>query len=151
MSCVRCRFPPGEGAAILLRGVTATQGLDLMRDLRSQKRSKGAKILKDHELCNGPSKLTQAFQVSKEGLNKQDLCTSPDMWVEEAPTPSVNDIVACPRIGIGSAEEWTDAPLRFYIRGNKGVSVKNKEAEAALSKVRPVVFVYNLVLLNERM
>ena len=59
-----------------------------------------------------------------------DLATSPSIWVEEGNQIDKNDIVTCKRIGINSAEEWNDKPLRFYVRGCPSVSIRDKAAEA---------------------
>lgn len=120
----------GEGAAVLLRGVEALQGQDTMRSLRGKRRKDSGKDLKDKDLGNGPSKLTEALGITKEDVNKLDLTSNDLLWLEEHIRVAETDIVACPRINIDYAEEWKDAKLRFYIRGNKCVSVRNKSAES---------------------
>jgi len=58
-----------------------------------------------------------------------DLTTSPSIWVEKGKQFDKNDVVACKRIGINKAGEWTDKPLRFYVRGCASVSIRDKVAE----------------------
>uniref|UniRef100_UPI00398F6365 DNA-3-methyladenine glycosylase n=1 Tax=Pristiophorus japonicus TaxID=55135 RepID=UPI00398F6365 len=119
----------GDGAAVLLRSLEPLQGLDAMRQLRSKRRKASGKPLRDHELCNGPSKLCQAFNITK-AFDRGDLATGTELWMEPGPEIIQGaDIVATSRIGIGYAGEWVSKPLRFYIKGNKCVSVVDKKAE----------------------
>ena len=105
-----------------------------MDTLRSKGKEGGKLLKKDGVgLCNGPSKLCQALGINKERVNKVDMCTSDFIWLEKGETVNDNDIVKCKRININYAEEWKDKPLRFYIPGNAFNSVKDKEAEKAMS------------------
>lgn len=122
----------GDGAAVLIRSLEPSEGEDLMRKARSVKKSDKSKELKREQLCNGPSKLTQALGVTKANGDQVDLTTSPCIWVEKGTPNDKNDIVTCKRIGINYAEEWTDKPLRFYVRGCPSVSVRDKVAEAKI-------------------
>ncbi|GBN10628.1 DNA-3-methyladenine glycosylase [Araneus ventricosus] len=118
-----------EGSAVLIRALEPLENNSIMRTLRSVKR-KTSSILKDKELCNGPSKLCLAFQIDK-SLNKIDLCTSEALWVEDGLNISDCNIITCKRIGIESAgEEWANKPLRFYMRDCIWVSVRKKTAES---------------------
>ncbi|XP_041433203.1 DNA-3-methyladenine glycosylase isoform X2 [Xenopus laevis] len=119
----------GDGAAVLLRSLEPLEGLDMMRNYRNGRRHEKAKPLKDSELCNGPSKLCQALDLNK-NYNRRDLSDDQDTWMEAGSKILDQDIVSCARIGIGSAGEWAKKPLRFYIKGNKYVSVRDKVAEA---------------------
>ncbi|XP_078397518.1 DNA-3-methyladenine glycosylase [Cetorhinus maximus] len=119
----------GEGAAVLLRSLQPLQGLDTMRQFRNKRRKGTGKPLKDHELCNGPSKLCQALDITKT-FDRGDLATSTEIWMEPGPGEITGaDIVSTSRIGIGYAGEWVSKPLRFYIKGNKCVSVVDRKAE----------------------
>ncbi|XP_066496846.1 DNA-3-methyladenine glycosylase [Tiliqua scincoides] len=121
----------GEGAAVLLRSLEPLQGLDAMRQLRLAQRKGPAQPPKDWQLCNGPSKLCQALAVDK-SFDQQDLASQLAMWLERGPElPAEEALVCTTRIGISG--EWAQKPLRFYIRGNKCVSVANKRAELATS------------------
>ncbi|KAM4025053.1 DNA-3-methyladenine glycosylase [Anomaloglossus baeobatrachus] len=117
----------GDGAAVLLRSLEPIEGLDAMRKFRNVKRNV-QKPLKDKDLCNGPSKLCQSFAIEK-SFDQQDLATNPSTWLEAGPEILEEDVVSCARIGINNAGEWTRKPLRFYIKGNKFVSVRDKTAE----------------------
>lgn len=74
--------------------------------------------------------IIQALGITKANGDQVDLTTSPCIWVEKGDEIDKNDVVVCKRIGINYAEEWTDKPLRFYVRGCRSVSVRDKAAEA---------------------
>jgi DNA-3-methyladenine glycosylase len=100
--------PEGEAAAVLIRALEPTQGLERMRARR------GARP--DSELCNGPGKLTEALGI---GLadNARDLSREPFLLTKpEGPGP---EVVTGPRIGISKA---VDRPWRFCAAGSRFVS-----------------------------
>ncbi|XP_068100727.1 DNA-3-methyladenine glycosylase [Hyperolius riggenbachi] len=121
----------GDGAAVLLRSLEPVVGFDEMRKFRSGRRN-ASKPLKDKELCNGPSKLCQAFDIGK-SFNCRDLASDEDIWLEAGYEVPEDNIVSCARIGIAYAGEWTHKPLRFYIKGSQYVSVRNKTAENSVT------------------
>ena len=103
--------------AVLLRAVEPTEGLDAMYARRPKAR-------RDSDLCSGPGKLGAAFGINM-GHNGIDMAQSDRLFVEQVrkrPLPDA-EIVVCKRIGVDYAEEWADAELRFYVRGNAHVSV----------------------------
>ncbi|XP_057262553.1 DNA-3-methyladenine glycosylase isoform X2 [Pezoporus wallicus] len=123
----------GEGAAVLLRSLEPLQGLDAMREMRSASRKGPTKLLKDWQLCNGPSKLCQAFGIDKT-FDQRDLTQDAAIWMIPGPDlPGEQDVVATTRIGIGNRGEWTQKPLRFYLRGNRFVSVVDKKTEREMA------------------
>ncbi|XP_076207312.1 DNA-3-methyladenine glycosylase [Aptenodytes patagonicus] len=123
----------GEGAAVLLRSLEPLQGLDAMRELRSASRKGPTKLLKDWQLCNGPSKLCQAFGIDK-AFDQRDLTQDAAIWmVPGHDLPGEQDVVATTRIGVGNRGEWAQKPLRFYLRGNKFVSVVDKKTEREMA------------------
>ena len=85
--------------------------------------------MKDKDLCNGPSKLCDALQIKKNTINMVDLTTSDDIWLTDSNHIHSISVIACPRINIGYAGDWVEKPLRFYVKGNPCVSVRNKKAE----------------------
>lgn len=106
-----------------------------MKSFRGVRRKDGGSKLKNFELCNGPSKLCQALCIEKDNLNKEDMAISTKFWLEDDKGCCKEDrtIVTSTRIGIDSyGSEWALKPLRFYILGNKCVSVKDKKTEAEL-------------------
>ncbi|MEM1027781.1 MAG: DNA-3-methyladenine glycosylase [Planctomycetota bacterium] len=104
--------------AVLVRAVEPTEGLDTMHERRPKAR-------RAFDLCSGPGKLGAAFGIdrSHDGL---DLVASPKLFVEQRRQRAVPDrqIVTTTRVGIDYAEEWAEAPLRFYLAGNSHVSVR---------------------------
>ncbi|XP_023028411.2 uncharacterized protein [Leptinotarsa decemlineata] len=123
------------GAAVLLRAIEPLCGIDIMKSSRAQKNKRGKQIETISKLCDGPSKLCIAMNITKENCNKIDLTDlkNEDIWLEEHPE-IVEDftVVHTSRIGINNAGEWTTRPLRFYILGNKCVSKRDKLAEKEL-------------------
>lgn len=121
-----------DGSAVLIRAIEPLEGISVMQELRNKRRkiSFQTNMMKQKELCNGPSKLCQAFQIEKNLFNKVDLCTSEDLWLEMRENIDSSSIVPCKRIGIDSyGEEWANKPLRFYVKGNSFVSRRCKTAE----------------------
>jgi len=95
--------PEGTGAAVLLRALEPTHGLDLMRARRGG--------VGDQGLCSGPGKLTQALGIS--GADDGMSVTSPPFLLEP-PEAAVN-VLATPRIGLTRA---TELPWRYVVRGS---------------------------------
>ncbi len=109
--------PVGEAAAVLIRALEPTSGLEEMRARRGER--------PDTELCSGPGKLTEALGIGLEA-NGTDLTSGElvllarrDGWCEE--------IVASPRVGITKAVE---RPWRFSVAGNPFVSRPRPRASA---------------------
>ena len=96
----------GVGAAVLLRALEPTSGLDVMQARRGVD---DAKLL-----CSGPGRLTQALGITlaHDGLRVD----RPPFTLE--PSPLV-DVVAGPRVGITRAAE---RPWRYALRGSPFVS-----------------------------
>ena len=122
----------GDGAGVLLRGLDMLEGQDLMRVMRGARRADKGDGLRPHELGNGQSKLTQAFGITKANSNQVDLTRSEQVWMKEGITIEESDIVVTHSVGIEKCDrEWAKKPVRFYIRGNQSVSVRDKQAELA--------------------
>ena len=101
--------PDGVGAAVLIRAVEPTEGLEVMRARRGP--------VPDRELCNGPGKLTQALGI---GLEHNATSLLGDGPVEFGPRPAEVDVVrTAPRIGITKA---VDLDWRFTLAGSRHVS-----------------------------
>jgi DNA-3-methyladenine glycosylase len=121
----------GQAAAVLLRALEPTHGIEAMRGRRGRAGRGDAR-----ELCSGPGKLTQALGVTREhdGVSAcADLegagdagtacflprpgaaATDPSTWAFNAPR-----IVQTPRIGVSVAAEvpwrFVDADSRFLSR-----------------------------------
>lgn len=108
--------PEGEAAAVLIRALEPTHGVELMRQRRGGK--------PDHELCSGPGKLTEALGIDL-GDNEADLTQEPFLLAPPEGAPP--EIVTGPRIGITKAVE---RPWRFCAAGNRFVSRPNPALRA---------------------
>ncbi|HET8956784.1 MAG TPA: DNA-3-methyladenine glycosylase [Solirubrobacterales bacterium] len=100
--------PEGEAAAVLIRALEPTHGVEEMRARRGGK--------PDADLCSGPGKLTEALGVDLSD-NEADLGAEPFLLTPPAAEPP--PIVASPRIGITKA---VDRPWRFSAAGSPFVS-----------------------------
>ena len=117
--------PQGEGAAVLIRALEPTEGIDLMRERR------GVEPVRD--LCSGPGKLTQALGI---GLERNDTPlyespapgqgapggaggVSPPITIHPRPAGEPPPSAACERIGITRAVEL---PWRFCEVGSRYLS-----------------------------
>lgn len=100
--------------AVLIRALEPLEGIEVMR-----KRRHGQP---DHNLTNGPGKLCLALGIDRK-LDSADLLGK-KVWLEEGENISRSRIASGPRIGIDYAEEWTDKPWRFWLKGNSYVSRK---------------------------
>lgn len=100
--------PEGDAAAVLIRALEPTAGLEAMRSHRGER--------PDDQLCSGPGKLTEALGIGLK-RNGADLGRDPfQLLGREGPAP---EIVAGPRIGITKA---VDRPWRFSAAGSRFVS-----------------------------
>jgi len=106
---------PGKPEAVLIRALELMAGEEIMAKRRGQQ-------LKVANLTDGPSKMCMAMGISK-AQNKTDL-TAPPLYIEEAPLVSKEEIMETTRIGVDYSGEWKNKSWRFYIRGNRFVSVK---------------------------
>lgn len=101
--------PEGQAAAVLIRALQPTSGLDRMR-LRRGKRP-------DDDLCSGPGKLTDALGI---GLDANGADLSSDPFLLLAPEPGWSgEILTGRRVGITKAVE---RPWRFSLAGSSYVS-----------------------------
>jgi len=97
----------GEGEAVLIRALEPVEGIEIMK-----KRRKTTKI---ENLCNGPGKLAQAFDITKEHNN---LCLiTGDLQIHRSREKL--EILSSKRIGLSAGQ---DLELRFFIAGNRFVS-----------------------------
>lgn len=99
--------PEGVGAAVLIRALEPTHGLEEMH----ARRGGGA----EHDLCSGPGRLTQALGVS--GADDGRALERPPFSVLP-PTVAV-EFDATPRVGISRA---ADVPWRYVIRETRWAS-----------------------------
>lgn len=109
ISCLR----EGHPAAVLIRAIRPTEGIEVMRAHRTTKPRKTP--LRDRDLCNGPGKLCQALAIdrSHDGL---DLTQSAELAVFEGARIADARIERTPRVGVGYAGEWASKPLRWVLK-----------------------------------
>jgi DNA-3-methyladenine glycosylase len=101
--------PDGEAAAVLIRALEPSAGLEEMRARRGDR--------PDQDLCSGPGKLTEALGVGL-GANGADLSLDPFLLLPREPDWS-GRIVTGPRVGITKAME---RPWRFCLAASPYVS-----------------------------
>jgi DNA-3-methyladenine glycosylase len=101
--------PEGDAAAVLIRALEPTTGLDAMRRRRGER--------PEAELCSGPGKLTEALGI---GLEQNGADLSADPFLLLGPESGWSGrVVAGPRVGITKAVE---RPWRFSLAGSRFVS-----------------------------
>ena len=101
--------PEGEAAAVLVRALEPTAGLEQMRNRRGER--------PDRELCSGPGKLTEALGIGLE-QNRADLSRDPFLLLPPEPGHAP-EVLTGPRIGITKAAE---RPWRFCAADSPYVS-----------------------------
>ncbi|MGP1909412.1 DNA-3-methyladenine glycosylase [Metabacillus sp. JX24] len=105
--------------AVLIRAVEPVTGEELMR-----KRRPAAK--KDHDMTNGPGKLTKALGITIADYGRP-LWESP-LYIASGISPG--SISAGPRIGIDNSGEAVGYPWRFWVSGNPFVSGTKKNNQS---------------------
>jgi DNA-3-methyladenine glycosylase len=99
----------GDAAAVLIRAIEPSQGLDQMRERRGDR--------PDTDLCSGPGKLSEALGVGLDA-DGADLTTEPFELLAPVPGAAIQ-VLTGPRIGITKAVE---RPWRFCLAGSPYVS-----------------------------
>jgi DNA-3-methyladenine glycosylase len=107
--------PEGTGAAVLIRALEPTVGVEEMRSRRGRI---GDRAPRDGDLCSGPGKLTQALGIWL-GENGGSLIDGPVRIGERSPEWRDPRVLVGTRIGISLA---VDLPWRFCVSGNRNVS-----------------------------
>jgi DNA-3-methyladenine glycosylase len=102
--------PDGQAAAVLIRALQPTVGVEAMRRRRGGRR--------DEDLCSGPGKLTEALGVGLDD-NGASLSSAPFAVLPRESAWREVEVAVGPRIGITKA---TENPWRFCAAGNTYVS-----------------------------
>ena len=107
----------GSGEAVLIRALDPALGIPVM------KRRRGVEDIR--QLCSGPGKLTRAMGITRECngasfMGEYFRIRSRDSAPGAVPVRK-EDIARTTRVGIVKAAE---EPLRFYLKGNPGISRK---------------------------
>lgn len=105
--------PEGTAAAVLLRGVEAVSGADLMAFNRFGRAYDRLTADQRKNFLNGPGKVCRALALTRTH-NGLDLTAGGELFLcaGEAPT---GEIHVGKRIGIDYAEEAVDFPWRFWL------------------------------------
>ena len=114
--------PEGEAAAVLIRALQPTAGVEEMRARRGER--------PETDLCSGPGKLTEALGIGL-GLNGADVTRRPfEVLAPQGEWEGV-EVLTGPRVGITKAMEL---PGRFSAAGNRYVSRPRPPVTAALQR-----------------
>ncbi|HUF17096.1 MAG TPA: DNA-3-methyladenine glycosylase [Thermoanaerobaculia bacterium] len=101
--------------AVLLRAAQPITGIEEIQANRP-------KAKREFDLMNGPGKLCMAMQIGRE-LDGEPL-TGRNLYITERDIEiAEDDIAVSPRIGIDGAGEAAAWPLRFFLAGNRYVSI----------------------------
>ncbi|MDH4263592.1 MAG: DNA-3-methyladenine glycosylase [Spirochaetia bacterium] len=102
--------PEDIAAAVLIRALQPLEGIEVMQKNRG-------KNISTRQLCSGPAKLCQAFDISK--IQNGHSLQSKDIYISSGENINDDDIEVTTRIGISKG---IDLPWRFYIKNNPYVS-----------------------------
>ena len=102
--------PDGTAAAVLIRALEPTRGIETMRERRARNEPR--------ELCSGPGKLTEALAIGLD-LNGDPLSAPPFELHPPAAEWRGVEVATGPRIGITKA---TELPWRFAAAGSPFLS-----------------------------
>lgn len=103
---------------VLIRAVEPELGVAQMRAYRRQT---------GPNLTNGPGKLTEALAIEKAPHYGTSILQPPlSLAMTARRVPQAIETTA--RIGVPNKGEWTEAPLRYYVRGNPYVSKTKKSS-----------------------
>lgn len=98
----------GEGEAVLIRAIEPIEGLEHMRQRRTERavrtRPVAARTVADGALANGPGKLAIALGIGPE-LNGEDLRSGRRVWLEAGVPLNDAEVEATQRIGITKSVE----------------------------------------------
>jgi DNA-3-methyladenine glycosylase len=95
----------GFPSAVLLRAIEPVDGVEVMRQRRSGRDTRG------------PGKLTQALGIDG-SLNCADLCTQENgLWIEMGTSIADDKITIGPRVGLYTVPEpWKSMPWRYRVK-----------------------------------
>lgn len=105
--------PEGTAAAVLLRGVEAVSGTDLMAYNRFGRKFDQLTAYQRKNFLNGPGKVCKALAVTR-AHNGLDLTRGGELFLCDGEAPA-GEIHVGKRVGIDYAEEAVDFPWRFWL------------------------------------
>ncbi|SEM17400.1 DNA-3-methyladenine glycosylase [Alkalibacterium putridalgicola] len=103
----------GDPQAVLIRAIEPHAGTQLMEERRQKQ---------GVEATSGPGKLTKAMGIAMDDHETSIL--KPSLYIDTHEKKSPVSIERSKRIGIPNKGEWTDALLRFTVKGNPYLSRK---------------------------
>ena len=109
----------GKPHAVLIRALEPVRGLELMARRRN-------KPITARELTNGPGKLTSALAITGADYGR-DLCGDELFLADDGLKIPRRSIGRSPRINVDYAGAWAALPWRFYLKGNRYVSVAPRD------------------------
>lgn len=110
----------GAAAAVLIRAIRPTVGVELMRLRRGER-------IVDRDLARGPGRLCQALALSLTDDGTDLLGDA--LWIgETSGLAEALPVATTPRVGISQAAEW---PWRFVVVGDPYVSARGVRATDA--------------------
>jgi DNA-3-methyladenine glycosylase len=115
----------GDPQGVLIRAIEPIEGVEIMSKNRFKKSFNELKPREIFNLTSGPGKLCIAFNIDK-SLNTHPIFNK-ELFLYEDDFKDFT-IVYSKRIGIDYAEEAKDFLWRYYIHGNKYVSVLDKKS-----------------------
>lgn len=113
-------------------------GLEYMELLRNMERKANGREnqiarrvtrLKQHELCNNPFKICDAFAIDRDAFNRKLAYACNNLWLECQPFVRSPTIVAVPSKDSTSDNVNCMKPTRYYVLGSASVGEKNSEYE----------------------
>jgi len=107
----------GFAAAVLIRALEPLEGLPSMRARRGDR--------PDHEVADGPGKLCQALQITRE-LNGVDLVTSDVLLIEAGSAIPDAGVLTTPRVNVRGDERALTVPWRFCL-ANRMIHEEHEE------------------------
>ncbi|MCU1447581.1 DNA-3-methyladenine glycosylase [Cryobacterium sp.] len=111
--------PEGEASAVLLRGGEIVAG-------HSEARARRGASIPERDLARGPARLTRALGI---GLHQDGADLTVDPFELTLPTEPVPALTG-PRTGVGGLGGGVEFPWRFWIPGDRTVSVYRRHPRA---------------------
>lgn len=107
-----------QAEAVLIRAAQPLKGIEIMEINRP-------KAKREYDLLSGPGKLCMALQIDRD-LDGEPL-DGKKLWLAPGETETAEaDIMVTPRIGIDGSGDAAHWPLRFFLGGNRYVSMARR-------------------------
>jgi len=107
-----------QAEAVLIRAAQPLEGVEVMKQHRLKAR-------RGFDLLNGPGKLCMAMEIDRQ-LDGEPL-DGRKLWISQREVEIADeDIMVTPRIGIDGSGDAAHWPLRFFLGGNRYVSLARR-------------------------